>query len=152
MTLMTYHEAGASWRPLSITLALLAGAVLLDVILPGPDHVLAWLAVIPLVAGVFALGVLAGRRVWSVEINEDDLRVGHDRLALSAIDAGHLQAMAGGDDVGGVETGAQVLGGDWSVPKGRVGLPLRRTDGASLLVPTRDPESLRRALLARLDT
>jgi len=73
-------------------------------------------------------------------------------LALSAIDAGHLQAMADGGDVGGVETGAQVLGGGWSVPKGRVGLLLRHTDGASLLVPTRDPESLRRALLARLDT
>lgn len=149
---MSYQEPGASWRPLWITLALLAVAVLLDVLLPGPDHVLAWLFVIPLVAGVFALSVLAGRRVWSVEIDEDDLRVGQDRLALNAIDAAHLQAMADGGDVGGAETGAQVLGGGWSVPKGRVGLALRRTDGASLLVPTRDPDSLRRALLARLST
>lgn len=125
--------------------------MLVDVSLPGPDHVLAWLAVIPLVAGVFALSVLAGRRVWSVEVGEDDLRVGQDRLALSAIDARHLQAMAEGSDVGGVDTGARVLGGGWSVPKGRVGLPVRRNDGASMLVPSRDPESLRRALLARLD-
>jgi len=147
---MTYREPGASWRPLWITLALLAAAVLLDVGLPGPDHVLAWFVAVPLVGGVFALNVLAGRRVWSVELNEDDLCVGQDRLALRAIDAGHLQAMADGSDVGGVETGAQVLGGGWSVPKGRVGLPLRRTDGASVLVPTRDPDSLRRALLARL--
>lgn len=73
-------------------------------------------------------------------------------VPLDAIDAAHLQAMADGADVGGVETGAPVLGGGWSVPKGRVGLPLRRTDGASLLVPTRDPDSLRRALLARLGT
>jgi len=41
---MTYREAGASWRPLWIALALLAAAVVLDVVLPGPDHVLAWLA------------------------------------------------------------------------------------------------------------
>ncbi|MBA3339399.1 MAG: hypothetical protein H0T54_06605 [Geodermatophilaceae bacterium] len=147
---MTYREAGASWRPLWITLAVLAAAVLLDVLLPGPDHVLAWFVAIPLVAGVFALSVLAGRRVWSVEIVEDNLCVGHDRLALSTIDAGHLQSLIEGGDVGGVETGAQVLGGGWSVPKGRVGLPLRRTDGGSLLVPTRDPAALSRALLARL--
>lgn len=100
---MSYRESGATWRPLWITLAFLAAAVLLDVVLPGPDHIAAWLVVIPLVAGVF-------------------------------------------------EAGAQVLGGGWSVPKGRAALPLRRTDGASLLVPTRDPDSLRRALLARLGT
>jgi len=149
---MNYRESGASWRPLWITLALLAAAVLLDVMLPGPDHVLAWLVVVPLVAGVFALNVLAGRRVWSVEIDDDDLRVGQDRLDLSKIDASHLKAMATGDDAGGVQTGAQILGGGWSVPKGRVGLPLRRADGASVLVPTRDPDSLREALLARLGT
>jgi len=57
---MNYREAGATWRPLWITLAV--------------------------------------------------LRVGQDRLPLDTIDAQHL-----------------------------------------LLVPTRDPESLRRALLARLD-
>lgn len=134
-----------------ITLAVLAAAVLLDVLLPGPDHVLAWFVVIPLVAGVFALTVLAGRRIWSVEIDDDDLRVGHDRLALSAIDPAHLQAMIDGGDVGGGEVGAQVLGGGWSVPKGRVALPLRRTDGATLLVPTRDPAALGKALLARLE-
>ncbi len=149
---MGYREPGASWRPLWITLGALAAAVLLDVLLPGPDHALAWLVVIPIVAGVFALHVLAGRRVWSVEIDDDDLRVGQDRLALGSIDSEHLKAIVDGGEVGGVETGAQVLGGGWSVPKGRVGLPLRRKDGASLLVPTRDPASLGRALLARLNT
>lgn len=149
---MSYREPGASWRPLWITLALLAAAVLLDVLLPGPDHILAWLVVIPTVAGVFALNVLAGRRVWSVAIDDEDLCVGHDRLALKAIDPDHLQALVDGGELGGVETGAQVLGGGWSIPKGRVGLPLRRTDGGSVLVPTRNPESLGRALLARLDS
>lgn len=148
---MTYREPGASWRTLWITLGLLVAAVILDVILPGPNHVLAWLAMIPVVMGVFALYVLAGRRVWSVELDGDNLRVGQDRLALDSIDAGRLQALVDGDEVGGVETGAQVLGGGWSVPKGRVGLPLRRTDGRSLLVPTRDPASLSKALLARLN-
>jgi len=148
---MTYREPGASWRPLWITLALLAAAVLLDVVLPGPDHVPAWLVVVPLVAGVFGLSVLAGRRIWSVEVTDEELRVGQERLALTAIDAQHLQAMADDGAVGGVDTGAPVLGGGWSVPKGRLGLAVRRTDGASLLVPTRDPDSLRQALLARLN-
>ncbi|MDQ3734697.1 MAG: hypothetical protein M3400_12025 [Actinomycetota bacterium] len=147
---MSYREAGASWRPLWITLGLLLAAVLLDVLLPGPDHVLAWLVVIPVVAGVFALNVSAGRRVWSVEIDDDHLRVGQDRLALSSIDSEHLKAMVDGGEVGGAETGAQLLGGGWSLPKGRSGLPLRRTDGASVLVPTRDPAALSGALLARL--
>ncbi len=151
---VSYREPGASWRPLWITLVVLTAAVLFDVFLPGPDHVLAWLLVLPLVAGAFALSVLAGRRVWSVEIDDENLRVGQERLSLSSIDAGHLRAMADGGDVGGsvggVEIGAQVLGGGWSVPKGRVGLPLRRTDGAPVLVPTRDPSALRSALLVSL--
>jgi hypothetical protein len=38
-----------------------------------------------------------------------------------------------------------VLGGGWSVPKGRTGLPLRRTDGTTVLVPTRAPAQLTEA-------
>jgi len=41
-----------------------------------------------------------------------------------------------------------VLGGGWSLPRGRAGLPLRTTDGRTVLVPTRDPAALSAALLA----
>jgi hypothetical protein len=39
-----------------------------------------------------------------------------------------------------------VLGGGWSLPKGRTGLPLKLTDGRTVLVPTRDPAALWSAL------
>jgi hypothetical protein len=47
-----------------------------------------------------------------------------------------------------VDAGAPVLGGGWSLPRGRSGLPLRTTDGRTVLVPTRDPAALAAALLA----
>jgi hypothetical protein len=40
-----------------------------------------------------------------------------------------------------------VLGGGWSVPKGRTGLPLKLTDGRTVLVPTRHPAELLGALI-----
>ena len=55
-------------------------------------------------------------------------------MALSEIDADHLRAVDSG-----VDAGAPVLGGGWSLPRGRTGLPLKLTDGRTVLVPTRDP-------------
>ena len=46
-----------------------------------------------------------------------------------------------------LNAGAPVLGAGWSLPKGRTGLPLRRTDGTTVLVPTRAPGELTAALL-----
>ena len=59
--------------------------------------------------------------------------------------AGHLRAVTAG--TAGVDAGAPVLGGGWSLPKGRTGLPLRRTDGTTVLVPTRAPAQLTEAIL-----
>ena len=53
--------------------------------------------------------------------------------------------MEGGE--AGVDAGAPVLGGGWTVPRGRTGLPLRLTDGRTVLVPTRSPEALATALV-----
>jgi hypothetical protein len=39
-----------------------------------------------------------------------------------------------------------VLGCGWSLPEGRSGLPLRRTDGTTVLVPTRAPAQLTEAI------
>ena len=57
----------------------------------------------------------------------------------------HLRALDSGADAG-----APVLGGGWSLPKGRTGLPLTLTDGRTVLVPTRDPAALHAALVARV--
>jgi hypothetical protein len=67
-------------------------------------------------------------------------------VPLADVDAAHLRAVGAGR--AGVDAGAPVLGGGWSLPRGRAGLPLRTTDGRTVLVPTRDPAALSRALLA----
>jgi two-component system OmpR family sensor kinase len=69
-----------------------------------------------------------------------------ERVALADVDAGHLRAVREG--AAGADAGAPVLGGGWSLPRGRSGLPLRLADGRTVLVPTRDPAALFRALLA----
>jgi hypothetical protein len=82
-----------------------------------------------------------------VRVDADELAVGRERVALSDIDADHLGAVDSG-----VDAGAPVLGGGWSLPRGRTGLPLKLTDGRTVLVPTGDPAALRTALLVRQGT
>ncbi|WP_299952478.1 hypothetical protein [uncultured Modestobacter sp.] len=144
---MRFAEPGGSWRPFWLTAAALAvlaaGALALDV------PALAVGAVVVLVLGLVAAGCLAARRAWTVRLEgrgpEAVLRVGRERLSLTEVDAGHLRAVR--DGTAGVDAGAPVLGGGWSLPRGRAGLPLRRTDGTTVLVPTRVPRELSVALL-----
>jgi hypothetical protein len=98
-----------------------------------------------------AAGTVSARRVWTVRVDgrADDaaLTVGRERVPLAEVDLAHL-----GEGTGGVDAGAPVLGGGWSLPKGRTGLPLRLTDGRTVLVPTRDPSALRAALVGARGT
>lgn len=139
-----YVEPGGSWRPFWLVTAALAGFLVLDLALPGPDvPPLVWVLVVVAVLGIVAAGTLSARRVWTVQVDDDALTVGRERVPRSDIDADHLAAVESG-----VDAGAPVLGGGWDLPKGRTGLPLQLTDGRSVLVPTRDPAALRAALLA----
>jgi len=117
-----FDEPGGSWRPFWLVAGVLGLVVVLDLVLPGPDlSPLLWVLAVVAVLGVVAAGVVSARRAWTVRV-----------------DAG----------TAGVDAGAPVLGGGWSLPRGRSGLPLRTTDGRTVLVPTRDPAALSRALLA----
>jgi hypothetical protein len=142
-----YVEPGGSWRAFWLVAGALAALLVLDVVLPGAD-VPPWVWALALLAvlGIVAAGTLSARRVWTVRVDGrgDDaaLRVGRERVPLAEVDAAHLR-----DGEGGVDAGAPVLGGGWSLPKGRTGLPLRLTDGRTVLVPTRDPAALRAALV-----
>jgi hypothetical protein len=102
------------------------------------------------VLGVVAGNTLMARRAWTVRVDargaDPALTAGRERVPLADVDAAHLRAVAEG--TAGVDAGAPVLGGGWSLPRGRSGLPLRTTDGRTVLVPTRDPAALSRALLA----
>jgi hypothetical protein len=140
-----YTEHGGTWRPFWLVAGALAVFVVLDLVFPGGDvPALLWVVAVVAVLGIVALGCLSARRVWTVRVDDDGLTVGRERVALGDIDTGHLREVDSG-----VDAGAPVLGGGWSLPKGRTGLPLRLTDGRTVLVPTREPAALYEALMIR---
>ena len=146
----TYVEQGGSWRPLWVVAGAMAVFVLLDVVLPGGDvPPLFWAMALLTTLGVVAAGCRSARQVWTVRVTgrgpDGALTVGRERVALAEIDVDHLRAVDSG-----VDAGAPVLGGGWSLPKGRTGLPLKFTDGRTVLVPTRDPAALYETLVARV--
>jgi hypothetical protein len=117
--------------------------LVLDLVFPGPDiPALLWLVAVAAVLGIVAGGTLSARRIWTVRVDGEALTVGRERVPLSDVDVARLREVDSG-----VDAGAPVLGGGWSLPKGRTGLPLALLDGRTVLVPTRDPAALRAALL-----
>jgi len=141
-----YVEPGGSWRPFWVVAGALGFFLVLDLVLPGGDvPALYWAVATVAVLGVVAVGCLSGRRVWTVRLDDNGLSVGRETVPLRDIDVEHLRAVDSG-----VDAGAPVLGGGWSLPKGRTGLPLRLTDGRTVLVPTREPATLHEALLGRV--
>jgi hypothetical protein len=147
----SYVEPGGSWRPFWLVAAFLVVLIGLDLALPGADvPAWVWVLCVVVVLGVVGIGGLSARRMWTVRVDADGpdaaLSVGRERVPLTDVDAAHLRAVREGE--AGVDAGAPVLGGGWSVPKGRTGLPLKLADGRTVLVPTRDPAALTSAILA----
>ena len=141
---MSYVEPGGSWRSFWIVGAVCAAFVALDVVLPGPDIApLVWALFLVAVLGIVAAGTLSARRIWTVRVDDAGLSVGRESVFFPDIDGAHLREVDSG-----VDAGAPVLGGGWSLPRGRTGLPLKLTDGRTVLVPTRDPRALYAALTA----
>jgi hypothetical protein len=139
----SYVEQGGSWRPFWIVAAAMAVFLLLDLVLPGGDlPPLMWAIAVMTVLGIVAAACRSARRMWTVRVDDRALTVGLERVPLSDVDVEHLRAVGSG-----VDAGAEVLGGGWSLPRGRTGLPLRLAGGRTVLVPTRDPVALRAALL-----
>ncbi|HEY0449456.1 hypothetical protein [Actinophytocola sp.] len=145
-TVDRYVEAGGSWRPFWFVAGAFGVFLVLDALLPGRDiPPLFWLVAAVAVLGAVAVGCLAARRIWTVRVGADGLSVGRELVAFADIDIEHLRAVDSG-----VDAGAPVLGGGWSLPRGRTGLPLKLGDGRNFLVPTRDPAPLYEALMLRL--
>jgi hypothetical protein len=142
----TYVEHGGTWRPFWLVAAAFAAFLVLDLALPGSDvPPLLWLVAVVAVLGIVGAGCLSARRVWTVRVDAEALTVGRERVPLPDIDVEHLRAVDSG-----VDAGAPVLGGGWSLPRGRTGLPLKLTDGRTVLVPTRNPAGLYEALTGRV--
>jgi hypothetical protein len=141
-----YVEQGGTWRPCWIVAGAFVVFLVLDVALPGGDlPPLLWVVAVVAVLGVVAAGTLSARRIWTLRVDDEGLSVGRERVPLSDVDVDHLRAVDSG-----VDAGAPVLGGGWSLPRGRTGLPLKLTDGRTVLVPTRDPAALYEALMVRV--
>jgi hypothetical protein len=139
-----YVEPGGSWRTFWLVAGVLAVFLVLDQVFPGDDvPPLLWVVAVVAVLGVIGAGTLSARRVWTVRVDHDGLTVGREHVRFAEIDVQHLR-----DVHSGVDAGAPVLGGGWTLPRGRTGLPLKLTDGRTVLVPTREPAALWTALLA----
>lgn len=138
----SYQEPGGSWRPFWIVAAAVVLFAVLDLALPGSDLPWVMWPVLGLVLGIVAASCLSAQRIWTVRVDDGGLAVGRERVPFSEVDGAHLREVDSG-----VDAGAPVLGGGWSLPKGRTGLPLKLTDGRTVLVPTRDPAALYEALM-----
>lgn len=134
-----YAEPGSSfwpvlWAPGFALLGLGVEA------LTGTVHVLGWALAAVLLAGVWALWVAARRRLRSVSLTDEVLRLGEEELPVA--------------DIAAVEEdepeAAKVLGGGWGTPKGTGAVPLRLNDGKIVLAWARRPDELRAALQAML--
>jgi hypothetical protein len=141
-----YVEPGGSWRMFWLVAVALVVLLGFEIALPGSDLPwTGWAAAVGAVLGIVGASTLSARRGWTVRVDEAALSVGREQVRLSDIDVEHLRAVDSG-----VDAGAPVLGGGWSLPKGRTGLPLKLTDGRTVLVPTRNPAALYEALMVRL--
>ena len=130
-----YAEPGSSFWPVlwAPGFALLGAGV---EALSGSVHLLGWALAALVLAGVWALWVTARRRVSSVSLSDETLRLGEEELPVASIAAVEEDE----PDV------ARVLGGGWSTPKGTGAVPLRLHDGSMVLAWARRPEELAAAL------
>jgi hypothetical protein len=135
-----YAEPGSSfwpvlWAPGFALLGLGVEA------LSGSVHWLGWTLAALVLAGVWALWVAARRRLRSVCLTDDTLRLGEDELpvaSIAAVEEDEAEA-------------AKVLGGGWTTPKGTGAVPLRLHDGGVVLAWARRPDELRAALSSLLE-
>ena len=134
-----YAEPGSSFWPVlwAPGFALLGTGV---EALSGSVHILGWALAALLLAGVWALWVAARRRLRSVCLTDDVLRLGEEEFPVSDIAAVE-------DDEPDV---ARVLGGGWVTPKGTRAVPLRLHDGNVVVAWARRPDALAAALRALL--
>ena len=129
---MLYRESGSSWWPLVWGPAFAVAGYLIELI-TGPASVALW-SIVGLVLTLCAvLWVNLRVKTGSIALTTEEAQFGREKLPVAMIEACR--------DVG-APTGARVLGGGWSVPKGTTAVPLRLLDGTVVLGWARDPEAL----------
>lgn len=117
--------------------ALLGAGLVLDAALGGAAvHVVAWIVAIVVVVGADILVIRAARATRSITVTGATLRVGDETL-----DRASIEGIAR-------EREGRVLGrrSAEGLPRGVPGLPLLLADDTRVLVPTRNPQTLRAVL------
>jgi hypothetical protein len=139
-----YSERAASWRPLGAVIGLGLLGFVVDLALPGHHpHTLGWALALLAIGGVVGIAAFARMQFGSVTVTDTRLRVGRETIPVSTVDILYFED----DEAGGPPVGARILGGGMAVPKGRSAMPIRLVDGTVVVVPCRDPDKLRAALL-----
>ncbi|QUH05285.1 hypothetical protein HUO13_34940 [Saccharopolyspora erythraea] len=132
-----YAERGASWWPVLWGPVFALVGIAVELLTPGPRHLVAWLLLAGALAAAATVWVYGRRKVCSVRLTPTTLAVGREVLEVERI--------AAATDVG-APVGARVLGGGWTAPKGTGEVPLRLTGDRVVLAWARDPEALVTAL------
>lgn len=133
---MLYREPGGSLWPLLWGPAFAVAGYLVE-LLTGPASAALWTIVGLGLTLCAVLWVYGRSRTGSVALTAEEAQFGREKVPVAMID--------GFRDVG-APAGARVLGGGWSVPKGKTAVPLRLVDGTVVLGWARDPEALLAAL------
>jgi len=132
-----YAEPGSTWWPVLWGPIFAVVGALVEW-LTGPVHTLGWVLVAIGFAGAAAIWAQGRRRVCSVELTPTTLRQGRETLAVEKISDANEEV--------GTPVAARVLGTGWSVPRKFESIPLRLTDGTTVVAWARDGEALRAAL------
>jgi hypothetical protein len=140
--LVLYTEPGSSLWPVLWGPAFAVVGALVEA-MSGPVHVVAWVVVGFVLAGLATIWVQARRRVCAVRLTTSALTQGRESVAVGTL--------AEVDEVG-ASAGSRVLGGGWSVPRKFTEVPVKLTDGSTVLAWARDGDALRAALSRLLAT
>lgn len=134
-----YTESGTSWWPLLWGPAFAALGLGVEA-LTGSARPFLWFVVALLLFLPTTVWVQGRRRLYAVRLTPVALHQGREELAIRDVES-----------VEGVEprSGAKVLGGGWSLPRGTDAVPIRLTDGTVVLGWARDADALR-AEMAKL--
>ena len=135
----SYVEHPRSYASAAILLAVFALGFTIDLALgAGGSHAVGWALAALVVAGTDALIVRSARSLQTISVSATRLEVGEESVSRNEI----------ADISNDIPDGARVLGRTMGtgLPRGVVGLALRMRDGTDVVIATKHPAALARAL------
>lgn len=133
-----YHEAPRSYASLGYFVALILIGFVIDLLLGGGTaHLLGWAIAFVLVVGMNFLVVYAVRSQKSLHVTAETVRIGDETIVRPGI-----VAFAHPED----ESRLPVLGWPTGMPRSLTSVPVRLADGIEMIIPSRFPDRLKRAL------